>query len=199
MKFANRVLLPFVLSAAMVAAVLGEARAQVTTVNSLPAQYSTYRAGIAALAPAAATTDFFTITGAANKVIRVRKLHCDGVSTAAAANVIQVLKRSTADTAGTSTAPAAVPLNAAIGVAAGATLAAYTANPTLGTIVTGIVATAVLVTIPAASATFETGVTFDFSNQFVFLNTAAQQLALNGVATSFSAGTSLNCDVEWSE
>lgn len=164
-----------------------------------PVQSNTFSANILALAPAASATDFFTISGVAGKSIFVRKIKCDGVTTAAAAAVVQVAKRSTLDTTGTSTSPAKVPYNSNYGLAAGALVKAYTVNPgALGTLV-GVIASGELVTGPAASATGNPPLVFDFTNQNVVLNSATEMLALNANAASFSAGAALNCSVEWQE
>jgi len=163
-----------------------------------PQQFNTYSAAVTALAPAASATDLITISGAAGKTILVRKISCSGISTAAAAALVKVVKRSTLDTAGTSTTPTAVPYNSAYGLAAGAVLKAYTANPTVGTSV-GDVASAELQTGPAASATGNPLLVFDFTNQKVALNSATELLAVNGNGASFSAGAALNCTIEWQE
>lgn len=170
------------------------------TVYDAPIQFRTYSAAKVGLTPAASATDFFTIRGAAGARIRVRKLHCDGISTAAATAFIQVVKRSAVNTTGTSAAATAVPYNSSPGTAASATVLSYTVNPgALGTAV-GVVAVGQLTTNTAAtSAINNTGVTFDFTNQWVFLLSASETLALNANAASFTSGASLNCSVEWSE
>lgn len=166
---------------------------------TFPQQFNTYSADITALAPAASATDFFSISGVAGKSIFVRKITCNGISTAAAAAVVKVTKRSALNTGGTSTTPTKVPYNSNYGLAAGAVVRAYTANPSgLGTAV-GDIATGELVTGPAASATGNPPLVFDFSNQNVVLNSATELLALNGNAASFSSGAALNCSVEWNE
>lgn len=166
---------------------------------TFPAQGNTYSAAILALAPASSATDFFSISGVAGKSINVRKITCSGISTAAAAAAIQVVKRSALNTTGTSTTPAKVSYNSNYGLTAGAIVRAYTANPgALGTLV-GAVANGELVTGPAASATGNPPLVFDFTNQNVFLNSATELLALNANAASFSSGAALNCAVEWQE
>lgn len=184
---------------AMASSLAAPAMGQVPSVQvDTPYQQQTYAAAITALAPASSATDLFTITGAASKTVQVRRFVCSGVSTAAAAAVIKVIKRSTANSAGTATTPTKVPYNSAIGVAASATVRAYTANPTVGTAI-GDVAVGELVTGPAASATGNPPLVFDFSNQNIFLNAATEVLAVNGNGASLSAGAAVNCSVEWSE
>jgi hypothetical protein len=93
-----------------------------------------YSAGILALTPAALATDIFTVTGSATKTVRVVEISLQCTETTAGTVAVQLVKRSTADTGGTSTAPAAVPHDSA-SAAATATVLAYTANPTTGTLV----------------------------------------------------------------
>lgn len=196
----RRILATAALSAvlALASSPIAEGQIASETVNTIPAQFSTYGAAALAVTPAASATDVLAITGAANKQVRVRKIHCDGTSTANGTTIVQVVKRSTADSGGTSTAPAKVPYNSST-VAAVATIKVYTANPTLGTAI-GTVAEAPLTTDAATSGvTNNTGVTFDFSNQNVILNSATDALALNANATSFPSGAALDCTVEWSE
>lgn len=92
----------------------------------------TYSASIKGLVAASSATDIFEIKGAAGKVVRITRLQVSGRATAAASVDIAVIKRSTANTGGTSTAPAAVPHDSTFG-AGTATLKAYTVNPTTGT------------------------------------------------------------------
>lgn len=162
-------------------------------------QPPTYSATKVALAPAASATDFFTITGAAGRVIQVRSIHCDGISTANAAALIQVVKRSTANSGGTSATSAAV-ANSSAFRAPLATVRSYTVNPAaLGTAVGTPIITTQLVTGPAASATIANiGFTHVFT-QLPILRSATEVLALNANAASFTAGAALNCSVTWSE
>jgi len=95
---------------------------------------ATYSAAITDLATAALATDIFTITGSATKTVRITKLWFFTEQTTAALDDILLIKRSTANSAGTSTAPAKVPYDSN-NAAATATVLAYTVNPTLGTTV----------------------------------------------------------------
>lgn len=163
------------------------------------AQPPTYSATKVALAPAASATDFFTITGAAGRVVQVRSIHCDGISTANAAAMIQVIKRSAVDTGGTSTTTAAVANNSAFRAPL-ATVRSYTVNPAgLGAAVGTPIVTSQLVTGPAASATIaNVGFTHVFA-QVPVLRSATEVLALNANAATFTAGAAINCSITWSE
>jgi len=105
--------------------------------NSIPvikAQTPTYSAAIGALVTAGAATDIFTITGSATKTIRITRIRIGGNSTTATWHIFLGIKRSTANTGGTSTVLTRVPHDS-LNAAATATIRAYTANPTLGTTV----------------------------------------------------------------
>lgn len=166
-----------------------------------PLRRATYSAAITALAPASSATDFFTLTGSATTTVRVNRVECSGISTAAATASIEALRRSTADTGGTATNPTATPHDAN-DPAATAVVAAYTANPTVGTLV-GSLRAGKLTTNTAASSAFGTSSLVwnfgDGQNEEVTLRGAAQQFALNGVGASFSSGTALQCAVTWTE
>lgn len=170
-------------------------------VINTPAKKATYSASIVALAPAASATDFVTLTGSATATVRVTRAECSGITTANATATIEALVRSTANTVGTPAAMTAVPHDSN-DAAASATVTAYTANPTTGTLV-GIVRAAKITTGPAASATVVPApVIWDFTapgQQEVVLRGIAQVFALNGAGASFSAGAALNCAVSWTE
>lgn len=158
----------------------------------------TYSASAVALSPAASATDLVTITGSASATIYVNRMTCSGTSTAIGAALLNVVKRSTANSAGTSTALTAVPHDS-LNATASATLLSYTANPTLGTSV-GTVRTGVLNTTPTGTTTYYAGpLVFDFSGSPIVLRGITQVLSINGNGASLPGGTALSCSVEWSE
>lgn len=172
--------------------------------GSIPARVATYSAGIVGLVPPASATDFFTIQGSATGVVRVKAIECSGTTTAAASIAVQLVRRSTANTTGTSTSPALVPSDP-LDPASGASVKAYTANPgALGTIVGGPMRTGVLTTTTLASSPIEQtpalGWTFGMNNdKEPTLRGVAQTLALNLNGASISAGALLTCDVTYTE
>ena len=95
---------------------------------------TTYGASITGLALALLATDVFVISGSATKTVRITKISFDAIQTTAGQAIIILARRSTADTLGTSTAPVAVTFDTT-NAAATAVVLAYTANPTLGTLV----------------------------------------------------------------
>lgn len=166
-----------------------------------PLRRATYSAAITALAPAASATDFLTLTGAAGVTVRLNHVECSGISTAAATATVAGLVRSTADTSGTSTAPTVVPHDSS-DPAGTATVLAYTANPTVGSLV-GIIRSGKLSTNTAATSAFGAQtMAWDFGvgqTEEVTLRGITQVFALNGAAASFTSGAALNCSVTWTE
>jgi len=118
---------------------------------------------------------------------------------------MQLVKRSTADTAGSSTAVnlTAVPHDS-LDAAAGAVVTTYTGsnvNPNLGTAVGSIRAQQSNVSA-AGSGGAATPVEFDFGNladKPVYLRSASEGLYLNFNGAALPAGTVLNIFVEWTE
>lgn len=161
----------------------------------------TFTAAIVALAPAASTTDFFTISGSATRAVQVLRADCTGTSTAAGSEIVQAVMRSTANTAGTATTPAITPLDSSFPNAATAVVKAYTANPTLGTIVGTPVRVFALSTGPVTAGGYNTSARFDDSYLAypVTLRGAAQTFALNGNGVTFPAGSAISCAVTWTE
>lgn len=169
------------------------------TVNATPIDgvKATYSASIVGLVPANLATDIFTITGSATKIVRITHIEISATQTTAGNANVVVLKRSTANTGGTSTNPAKVPHDSQ-NAAASATVAAYTANPTVGTLVGNIRSNKIFV---STATTMGEEITMDFGvrpSQAVVLRGTAEVLAvnLNGVTL---AGGSFDIDIEWSE
>lgn len=152
-----------------------------------------YSASAVGIVGATAATDVFTITGSSTKNIRIHNLVLTGTQAAAAVRDVLLIKRSTANTGGTSTTPTVIPLdsNAAAGTAV---VRAYTVNPTLGNTV-GTVRVR-RVGMPTTAATAIDVASFDFMVPLTLRGTG-QVLAVNfnnpGVAITFSAY------IEWSE
>lgn len=91
---------------------------------------ATYSSGFS-VTPAASATDVATIIGSSTKIVKIKNVTISGIATTAANFLVQGIKRSAADTSGTSTAPAIVNHDSNDG-AATAVVANYSANPTLG-------------------------------------------------------------------
>lgn len=161
---------------------------------------ATYTASVSGLVIANAGTDFFTITGAVNKKIKVIRLEFSGIATAAAAVIITLIKRSTPNTGGTATTRTAVAHEAITGLSAAALVQSYTANPTLGQIV-GAMQTKRGVLNTAAAGANAPVLAFEFDKpgiKFPTLNSDQEVLALNFNAQT-AAGNACEVVVTWTE
>lgn len=181
-------------------------RATLYNVDGTPnSEKATYRASTIIPLVAAVTVNvpFFNIIGSASKTVTVKRITVSGMTlTAVGYFTINCEKLSTASTAGTSTAPACVPLDTNF-PAATAVVKAYTSAPTKGTLV-GTIATwrALWQATVAAAAGVTDYFTFNFGDmretKGVVLRGATQELALTFPVVLASAGT-LAIDIEWTE
>lgn len=158
---------------------------------------ATYRI-YAAITPAASTTDVFTLKGSATKTVRIRNVRFSGYYGAATVGNVSFIKRSAANTGGTSTSATAVPLDSS-NAAATAVGTAYTANPSgLGTVV-GTVASAIIVynttsaTIPADFMNRDFGVR---NTQAIVLRGTSEMVAIN---LGSASPTAAFVEIEWTE
>ena len=161
-----------------------------------------YRATVVPLTPAATPTDIITLCGSATKVVRGIRIVLNTTQTTQGINDWYLVKRSTANTGGTSTVVTPVPSDSAF-AAATATYRRYTTNPTaLGTLVGNVSIVNVLsaVSAPASSsATAYIPYVFDFTNNSIVLRGVAECLALNFNGAALPAGLSVNSSIEWTE
>lgn len=171
-------------------------------------QRPTYSAAKVGLVPASSATDIFTLTGSASKTIRVTRIEIAATTTSATPAVLDVLllKRSTADTGGTSTgSPTPVPHDSN-NAAVSATVLAYTANPTTGNLVgTAIRNQKLLQTLATSTATDFPQVdhlVWEFGNrpsQALVLRGINDVLAINLAGATATATASFDIAIEWSE
>lgn len=161
---------------------------------------STYGAAISGLVIASLATDIVTVTGSASKTIKIQNIEISGTTTAGAGASVSatLVKRSTADTGGTSTTPTAVAYDST-NSAATATFRAYTVNPTsLGTAVGSIRATRLVL---AQVGTAGQPITWAFDgnySQFPTLRGTSEQLCINFNTTTIT-GPVISISIEWSE
>jgi hypothetical protein len=150
--------------------------------------------------PAATTTDFLTITGSATKTVRIKRIALSGAATTAGSLLISLVRRSTANSGGTSTAPTRVQHDTA-DAAPTATVALYSANPTaVGTAVGNIHGGRLFLNV-ATTATPDRLV-FEFStrnDEAIVLRGTGQILAVNFNAFAVPAGGAVDFDIEWTE
>lgn len=158
---------------------------------------ATYSAATISVALAASTTDFFTITGSSTKTIRIQTIGASFTGGGLVA-LVQAVKRSTANTGGTSANIVEVPHDST-SAAATATVLSYTANPTLGTLV-GPVRSTKAVSSLTSSTTAPTLVIYEFGNSTgssLILRGTSEVLALNLNATT--SATNASAWVTWTE
>lgn len=167
-------------------------------VENRPSTAQSYGAAIIGLVPlAAGATDLFTITGSATKTVKVLALHIAGNATTAITVNLSIVKRSTADTGGTSTAPTRVPHDST-NAAATATVLAYTANPTaLGASVGMLDAFKLDLPTSASATNGQLDENFDDGQPYILRGTG-EMLAFNLNSTAI-AGGNLNISVHWTE
>lgn len=147
---------------------------------------------------ASAATDIFTITGSASATVFVTRVVVSGVQTTAGLVDVVLAMRSTADTGGTSGAATAVPHDSTDS-AASATVLAYTANPTTGSLIGNVRRGYVAVDAPA-SVVNAAVLVFDFGDKgrALTLRGITQVLAVNLNGATVTGGVFDVC-VEWYE
>lgn len=171
------------------------------TVTTAPgaATAVTYSASIVNLAVVTGATDFFTLTGSASKTIKITSITISGSAAAAVVVPVLVIRRSAANTAGTSTTPTVVPYDSTF--AAGTAVArAYTTNPSALGAVVGTIYTQ-KIGLPLTSGPTPVVVNADFGPSFaapIVLRGTAELLALNLNATAVTTA-SMNITIEWIE
>jgi hypothetical protein len=165
-----------------------------TLIDGVLATYSASAEFTAGTTP----TDVFTLTGSATKTIKIRKITL-GLTVTSGVNLgIFVVKRSTANSGGTSTTRDAVPWDSN-NAAATAVCRAYTANPTLGTL-TGNLQTA-LAYASGGGTIGSTPLVLEYTG------TAQQPLTIRGTSQLIAinmggvtrAGNSIRATVIWTE
>lgn len=172
--------------------------------RNIPYKVRTYSVGSTGLVPVASATDVFTITGSGTTTVRIKEISISGTQTTASRRAILLIKRSTANSGGTSSTLTIAPLDSD-SAAATAVVRTYTANPTLGTSVGTL--RAEMGTFPVATpnnaqgATTLNKVTWTFGqddSEVPTLRGTSQVLSLNLNAVSWTGG-SLSVYVQWTE
>lgn len=168
-------------------------------VQTVPMQHTarSYAGSVSALASVASATDIATITGNASTTVYVTRITISATQTTGGQVRVDLVKRSAANTAGSSASITAIPLDAT-DAAASATLLSYTANPTPGAAV-GTVKTALIAVGGTTSTTSDVQV-FDFgiNGKPLTLSGTAQVLAVNLAGVTVTGG-SFYVTFEWYE
>jgi hypothetical protein len=161
---------------------------------------ATYRYESVANVPAATPTDVLVLQGSATKTLKVKRVVLSGESTAAAQMTVSLIRRSAADTAGTSTSPTPAKADNSDAAPTGV-IKLYTANPTgLGAAVATIVSRRLGLNptggLPAAPVEMSFGVRND---EPIVLRGAADFLAINLGGAAVPAGGKIDIAIEWTE
>jgi hypothetical protein len=177
----------------------GSLSQQTVIANSFTPISPTYSACAGSLGVAANPTDVFTITGSATKTVLIQKIKLSGTQQNAGSADFIFIRRSTANTGGTSTTITAGQHDSN-DAAPTATVRAYTANPTLGTAAGNIRFSSVF--IPSKSGTGGSPTLFPFGDipneSPIVLRGTSQVLAINMNSVTMS-NSSLDFCVQWKE
>lgn len=146
--------------------------------------------------PAATPTDIVTLSGSATRLVRVRKIVLSGFATAAGTLAISLLRRSTAHSGGTSTTPAITQLDTR-DPAPTAVARLFTANPTVGTLVSPFQSFRLNMGVAAAVGA---PITLDLLETEGFvLNGTSEFLAINGNGGTVPTAGVLDIAIYWTE
>jgi hypothetical protein len=165
---------------------------------------ATYTYTISATAPYATPTDWVVIRGSATKLMKIMHVEYSGVATAATAgNIILVKKHTIANTAGTSTNPAAIKHDSNDGAATGLVLL-YTVAPTIdGTAAIWKTVRLTYGLVAAAAGTWaQDRYVYDYAAdpyEPLVLRGVAQECAFNFNSVAIPAGGVYDLSVTWTE
>ena len=153
------------------------------------------------ITPVATATDVLVLSGSATKVIRVTKVSVVGTATAASIYDNYIIKRTAANTGGTSTSVTPAQSDSA-DAAATATLKLYTANPSaLGTGISVEGAKTYLSAgVTPGAAALPHVYTFGARNdKAIVLRGTGESLAFNFGGQAVPTGANLYLSIEWTE
>lgn len=159
----------------------------------------TYTTGIPAYTGYSSPTDFFSIRGASDKIIKIIGIRLSGSATGNNNVDVALLKRSTANSGGSPTTATITPLDST-NPAPSATVVTYGAAPTLGTLVGPVCACQL--EVPARTGVGGYILEWQFNRNGagpIILRDASEMLTLNLYGTTLPAGTNLNITVTWTE
>lgn len=165
-----------------------------------PSTFGSFSAVSSPFTPGATPTDIFSITGSANRVVNILKMGIITIQTTAGLNLWNLIKRSTANSGGTSAAVTKVPANKTF-PAGTATVLQYTANPaTLGTLIGNVWSGRILApTLTSIVTNPEKCVDLTGNIQPITLSGINDVLAWNFGGAALPAGLSVIAYVNWTE
>lgn len=186
--------------AAALALLSAPALAQTPSYGSPVLQRPTYAAAANFTYPVTGAGDAACLVGSATKTIRVIGVRVSGTDSTAQSAVMQLIKRTAANTGGTSTQPSIAAYDSNLDGAATAVMNAYTVVPTPGA---GIALRSDEVNLLATtSATSVVDYKFEpqtLLSQQMTLRGASQQLCVNFPNALSTAAANLNVTFEWTE
>jgi hypothetical protein len=161
---------------------------------------ATYSAAVSQLAIASGATDYFCVSGSASHTIILKRIRYSGIGSSTTQIPLILVKRSSADTGGTSSTLTDV-AHDTTNAAATAVVKAYTENPTLGALVGNI--RAISYTVVASNSNNLSidirELTFGLEeDQGIVLRGTAEQTCLNFNETAVS-GVKMDISAEWRE
>ncbi len=169
-----------------------------TPITPVASTFGAFVAATGPFTPGTTPTDIVTIFGSATRTITVNKITIATVQTTAGINAWKLIKRSSANTGGTSAALTRIPMNSVF-PAATATLLQYSVNPTalgtaLGNVWSGNVAAPSLTSV--VNGCLEVPL---LAQSPVTLTGVAQGLAVNFSGVALPSGLSVQVIIGWSE
>jgi hypothetical protein len=173
------------------------------SVNLIDASRASFTLAVGSLALAATPTDVLLMKGAAGKIIQIRRIFLSGLATTAGQMMASIIKRSTDNTGGTSTAPTGVPLESvAKDGAAQATFKLYTANPSgLGTALGTVRQRRLFFQLAGGGTPGFAEIDFGRigNTKTLRLSGASEFLAINLGGGAVPAGGVLDIEMDWTE
>jgi len=167
-------------------------------------RYASYTASVRGVTTATTATDIFTITGSATKLIKIVRIYVAANATASSYQSIELIKRSTVNTGGTSTTLSNINYDST-DIAGTAVVRSYTANPTLGTTVgrIGLKRLYISALTNANNGQYGGNNSIEFSYdgmsaKHIALRSDSEVLAINLNGTTI-AGSSFDIFIEWTE
>ena len=148
---------------------------------------------------AASATDIFNFKGSSTKTIYIRKIiwkQANYVSTTQ--HQVYLIKRSTANSGGTSSAITAVPLDSTFSSAT-ASGVYYTANPTTGTSVGTLIHVTIIGSSSPINQNYPTLFDSTKGGSPIVLRGTSESVSVNYNGVTDAVGTSAAVDIEWSE
>jgi hypothetical protein len=158
---------------------------------------ATYSCAVIGYTAYATPTDLLVLVGSASKTVRVTRFTVSGTATSAISEDIQLIKRTAADTTGTSSQPS-IAQHDSNDSAASAVVNLYSVIP--GGLGTGVNVRSARLNLGATGAAGT--VVWDFTtrnSKGIVLRGVAQCVALNFNGAAWPSGGTLDIDVEWTE